>query len=105
MRISDWSSDVCSSDLDQAIACGVLCDHEPRRITCIAYATDTQTAALTQRVIHQDLMLADHAAAVIDDLTRIGLQVRGKKLAAFELADGADAGRDLLALGIGQAMW
>src|SRR3546814_7731639 len=54
---------------DQAIACGVLCDHEPRRITCIAYATDTQTAALTQRVIHQALMLADHAAAVIDDLT------------------------------------
>src|SRR3546814_14953774 len=69
-----------------------------RSITCIAYATDTQTAALTQRVIHQALMLADHAAAVIDDLTRIGLQVRGKKFAEFALADEADAGRVLLAM-------
>src|SRR3546814_19459539 len=68
---------------DQAIACGVLCDHDPRRITCIAYATDTQTAALTQRVIHQALMLADHPAAVLASLPRTGPQERGTTFANF----------------------
>src|SRR3546814_16042941 len=32
MRISDWSSDVCSSDLAQAISCVVICIPSCRRL-------------------------------------------------------------------------
>src|SRR3546814_5384260 len=48
MRISDWSSDVCSSDLKAgAPACGLLCmaDHEGWHAKETAYFLDREGAA------------------------------------------------------------
>src|SRR3546814_11465963 len=36
MRISDWSSDVCSSDLGRAISVGVVIKDKPRLLLALA---------------------------------------------------------------------
>src|SRR3546814_1571720 len=81
MRISDWSSDVCSSDLDpfQPVVCGMGSRGapSPRRIECRCQtgsrsrrkAARARTAAMTGAP-DLDAMTAEEFVAYLDDLDR-----------------------------------
>src|SRR3546814_14467281 len=56
MRISDWSSDVCSSDLQLSRPAGSRCDE---RISLRSVDEQLRTLQLTQRVPWVDRMVED----------------------------------------------
>jgi hypothetical protein len=74
----------------------------PPRARLFLDAADAQARALAQRVEGQAHMLAQLAAAVVQDGTRLLADVAVQEVAERPLADEADAGRVLL-LGVGQA--
>src|SRR3546814_12290357 len=85
MRISDWSSDVCSSDLDRAQVAVSLADHH-RRATVLAQFRDRVLRSLPQRrnaLTPEHLGLADPARLAIhargDAPTGQALEVAGRR--------------------------
>src|SRR3546814_10880816 len=72
MRISDWSSDVCSSDLDEAFAAagtgagGDLPMPDADMLAAILYTSGTTGAPKGVALSHRNL--AANAAAIIDYL-------------------------------------
>src|SRR3546814_14578863 len=105
MRISDWSSDVCSSDLvaalvdDQHVALDVLADDIPRRRFEPAQPADLQPLALAEGEVEHARMGADHAAVGCLHFARARAQVTRQELAEAALADDADTGGILLPRG------
>src|SRR3546814_18605636 len=87
MRISDWSSDVCSSDLvaalvdDQHVALDVLADDIPRRRFEPAQPADLQPLALAEGEVEHARMGADHAAVGCLHFARARGQVTRQELA------------------------
>src|SRR3546814_16718695 len=62
MRISDWSSDVCSSDLFEAL--GHL--HQPQRLAVALRARHAEVAAHLGLGVAALLVADDHHAAAVD---------------------------------------
>src|SRR3546814_3679046 len=58
MRISDWSSDVCSSDLQKALLLGLVLAH---------------AALVAARTQHAPILLLDEVAAHLDPVRRAAL--------------------------------
>src|SRR3546814_4232416 len=72
MRISDWSSDVCSSDLVALVVCRA--DHLQRRfgvapaeahVMLLAVAPDAQVQPVGQRVHHRDANAVEAARHLV----------------------------------------
>ena len=78
------------------IFCYVLADDVPRLAIRAAPPADAQAAALTERVVHHAVVLAEQLARGCAQLTALRRNVLAEKLAEIALADKADAGRILL---------
>src|SRR3546814_1601424 len=70
MRISDWSTDVCSSDLAQCIECTF--DAEIRHLRADHRAAQIAVGVLPLRDDVKDLIAIDNIAVRIDKQTEIG---------------------------------
>src|SRR3546814_18258204 len=67
MRISDWSSDVCSSDLERAHDRGV--ERTGDRDRELAAGVQVQRRAFSAKQIHPACLGADQAARIVGDMT------------------------------------
>src|SRR3546814_8206571 len=96
MRISDWSSDVCSSDLTDARV-DVLAPAEPVELRGVAQVVETRQAVVERRLGRHDPAAGPHVAAVHrrvetehPDLTGVwgegaGDHADGRRLAGAEI--------------------
>ena len=76
----------------QAVALHILADYEPAFARAKVLAANAQAAALTQSVIHQPVVPAQHAPGQIDDIARLSGQKIHKELLEIPFADEAHAG-------------
>src|SRR3546814_2085666 len=96
MRISDWSSDVCSSDLDQIdtrnvqTARGDVGRHQHRQLARLEVLKQAQTLALRDVAGQHARLEAIQAQALLDELgTALGVDEyqRAEWIAATQQAD------------------
>src|SRR3546814_18307626 len=95
MRISDWSADVCSSDLHESPRFGF----EPDDVERFGLAADLDSAPLADGEMDQPAMLAALAPCLVDDIARcvrLGPELLHQRRI---LAIGDEA--DVLAVGLG----
>src|SRR3546814_16800119 len=85
MRISDWSSDVCSSDLDRVIA-GTLVTTEKKLAALTGSETDLRSLAIGKVPIPSRLETRH--------MEMIGTTGSGKTTALRQLLDGIEARSD-----------
>src|SRR3546814_5754996 len=81
MRISDWSSDVCSSDLSGVAKIFPRCDLTRMELP-VADASVVKGGI--SRYMRQGLLLGDPTAALADDHGEFRLPIRVIRLAGFE---------------------
>src|SRR3546814_18607744 len=105
MRISDWSSDVCSSDLEQirtglAAGADVVNVTDPLAPGAAAVSADGQTAYLDVTYDLEQLTSAqlDDAMAVTDTASAAGLQV--ELTGALALLAPAEPTSELIGVGV-----
>ena len=84
---------------DQYIAYEILLRNEPRLFIGAFDATNSQTLALANGVVHQAGMFADHFAIRGLYFTRLGWQVLLQEILEAALADKADASAVLFIVG------
>src|SRR3546814_13147414 len=96
MRISDWSSDVCSSDLRVGVAVGMrLGDEAGRGIDIAGSADGDEKVAVSERLV--DAVHLQRHLAEPDDVRAqrtVGPTGRTEAFARQRLAPGADAAPD-----------
>src|SRR3546814_10338308 len=91
MRISDWSSDVCSSDLDNALMLNVIAGHDPADPGSAPEPAADYTAGLKDGVkglrigvvrrfyttdMEADAEMAASIEAAVETLAGLGAQIR-----------------------------
>src|SRR3546814_7116539 len=81
MRISDWSSDVCSSDLRQPALADAVADAAPqaRRVELLRQADDVRQAPAL--VLDEDRERIERPAGLAVDIGRHGVRLGGVRLA------------------------
>ena len=77
---------------NQNVVLDIFIHHVPRIFRAFFRPANAQTFTLTQRVVHQALMLANLFAINGDDFARLSGQVTTEKLAELTFADEADTG-------------
>ncbi|MOA35918.1 hypothetical protein D3C78_1574130 [compost metagenome] len=77
---------------DENIILNVFVDDVPWLFAAFFGTANTQTFALSERVIHQALVFAHIIAIHGDDFARLGRQITPQEFAEFALTNKADAG-------------
>lgn len=80
----------------QDIVGEILAYHVPGFIWCIRDTADTQSLALSERVVHQPLVAADPLSLGGQDVTGVGRQVARQEITEPAFADEADPSTVLL---------
>src|SRR5690554_3880993 len=90
---------VLSLNRDQHVSIQIFRRRKPGLFRIIFQPPDTEPLALTDGVIHQPLMLADHVTVGCFDFARLCRQILFQEVAEATLADKADTGTVFLVMG------